>query len=86
MDIGASAHDLALIVDKLTQYLDSPRFANLHVELVGTGIRKDGDWWYVPVRRTEQTPRTYEYYDLLASVEQEIEDQDHINVMLVPSA
>ncbi len=42
-------------------------------------------WWYVPVRFNSQEPRTYEYYDTLTDIEDEIAAKEHLQVLFVPA-
>jgi hypothetical protein len=78
-----SEHEVMELVKRKLADHDSDR---LHIEVLD-GIRQDGAWWHIPVRpKDAERPRTYEYYDILSSVEEEITEDEHINVLLVPSA
>ena len=57
-----------------------------NIELLDAQVRQEDDWWYVPVRPGNQTRRGVEYYDILAEVEGELQDELHLNVLLVPTA
>ena len=57
----------------------------LQLEVLAQAVRREDDWWYVPVRSNSALPRTYEYYDILAEVEEEITETEHLEVLLVPS-
>jgi len=54
------------------------------VQVLKDDIRLDDDWWYVPVRPDQETQRTIQYYDLLAEVEEELQDKEKLNILLVP--
>lgn len=44
----------------------------------------DGDWWFVPVSYQEDPSNMYIYYDAFARIEEELEDSEHVSVLLVP--
>ncbi len=48
-------------------------------------INREDNWWYVPVRLNAQEPRTFEYYDMLVEIEDEIAQQERLRVLLVPA-
>ncbi len=78
-----SEQDITQLVRAQLLLHDSER---LHIEVLADGVRKDGDWWHVPVRPTTDAPRTYEYYDRLSEVEDELTESKHVRVLLVPAA
>ena len=55
------------------------------LEIVREDIRQDNDWWYVPVRLKEANRVTYSYYGLLAEMEGELDEEQGLNVLLVPA-
>jgi hypothetical protein len=73
------------IVDLVRSYLLRHQNNGLSIDILEQSVRHDGNWWYVPVRPNVE-PRTYQYYDILADVETEIVDNEHINILLVPSS
>ena len=74
------------IADIVRKYLRERQFSGMTLEVLDKAVRQDGEWWFVPVRPTEQLPKTYYYYDELASLEEEMRDKEHVEVLLVPSA
>lgn len=54
------------------------------IEVVRGGVRRQDDYWYVPVRPSAQPPRMYEYYEVLAEVEATLEEEEQLQVFLVP--
>lgn len=56
------------------------------MEIVEQGVREDDDWWYVPVHPSSQGAITYHYYGVLTDIEGELKANDHLDVLLVPSA
>jgi hypothetical protein len=46
--------------------------------------RRDG-YWYVTIRPSAQPPKMYEYYEALAEVESALEENEQLQVVLVPT-
>jgi hypothetical protein len=52
---------------------------------VGPGpIQRQNDHWYVPVLPSREPPRMFEYYEALAEVEATLEEEEQLQVLLVP--
>ena len=56
------------------------------IEVLADLIRREDEWWYVPVRPGNEARRTIQYYDILSEVEAELQDEEQLNVLLVPTA
>jgi len=69
---------------KVEQSLAHHQRPGWRVQVLKDDIRLDDAWWYVPVRPDVETQRTIQYYDLLAEVEEELQDEDNLNILLVP--
>jgi hypothetical protein len=80
---GAAQPDVPALVRR---YLREHQPTNVRIELVEGEIRREQDWWYVPVRPAQGSPKTFEYYTLLSEIEGDLEEKEHLNVMLVPAA
>jgi hypothetical protein len=53
---------------------------------IGPGpIRRQEEYWYVPVMPSVEPPKTFEYYEALAEVEGALEEREQIHVLLVPT-
>ena len=53
---------------------------------IGPGpIRRQDEYWYVPVLPSEEPPQTFEYYEALAAVESTLEEGENVQVLLVPT-
>lgn len=74
------------IIQRVNHYLQPHQSAEMTIEIVEKAVRADGDWWYVPIRPTTRDPITYNYYGVLADIEGEIKQNEHVDVLLVPSA
>jgi hypothetical protein len=70
------------LVELVQSHLDNA--PPLAVKVVPEGVRQDGDWWTVPVRAAEEPKRQWRYYEFLAGIESELEEEDGVNVLLVP--
>jgi hypothetical protein len=77
-----SEHDVVRLVRESLQ-VHHP--TNITIDVIENGISQRNGSWYVPVRPSSQPPKTFEYYESLAEVESEIEENQNINVLLVPS-
>jgi hypothetical protein len=73
------------IVNLVRRYLQDHQPAGIALEVLEPSVHKDGDWWYVPVRPCQQLPKTYQYYEELTDIEDELKDKEHIDVLLVPA-
>ena len=77
-----TGHEVAELV---REGLSRQRNGGIRIDVIEEGVRQDGDWWHVPVKPENEPPRTYAYYDTLATVEEEITESNHLNILLVPS-
>jgi hypothetical protein len=51
------------------------------------GIRLDGEWYYVIVQPVAEPRSSYDYYNALSEIEEEIEhdlEPEGVNVLIVP--
>ena len=62
-----------------------PKAAQWDIEIVKDSLRQEDDWWYLAVR-PKKNVRTNDYYELLADVESELQDEKNLNILLVPAA
>ena len=74
------------IIQRVNYYLGLHQSAEMTIEVVERLVRADGDWWYVPVRPTTHNPITYSYFGVLTDIEGELKQNDHYDVLLVPTA
>jgi hypothetical protein len=73
------------IAGVVRRHAASARFADRGLQVDEAGIRRDGAWWYVPVRPERPFPRTDQYYAVLADLEEEMDEQEEgLNILLVP--
>lgn len=74
------------VVEIVGRYLKNRHPGGVTLEALFEGIRHEQDWWYVPVRPSQEPARRYEYYEALSDVETELEDAEHLTVLLLPVA
>lgn len=76
----------AEVIQRVSHYLEPHQSAEMTIEIVERLVRTDGDWWYVPVHPTTHNPITYSYFGVLTDIEGELKQNEHLDVLLVPSA
>jgi len=72
---------LALVREQLTKHHPG----GVTLDIGGGSVRRQDEYWYVPVRPSAQPPKMYEYYEALADVEATLEDHEGVQVFLVPT-
>ena len=73
------------IVARVRPYLERNPIQNIVPQIIEDALHLEEGWWYIPVRFSSQEPRTYEYYDRLTEIEDEIAAQEHLQVLFVPA-
>ena len=58
----------------------TPGDVTLHV--VDADVRKIDTWWHVPVRPNRWPKRMFELYEVLAEVEDDMQEREHLNILL----
>ena len=71
------------IKELVGNYLELHQPSNYRLNIVG--MRRDGEYYYVVVQPSRDDIRSYDYYNILAEVEDEIELHEKVNVLLVPA-
>ena len=49
-------------------------------------VRQDADYWYVPILPNRNIENKNVFYDVLNQIEDELEQEYHVQMMLVPVA
>lgn len=57
-----------------------PGGVTLHV--VDEDVYKVDDWWRVPIRPSRWPKRMFEFYEVLAELEDELQEQEHLNILM----
>lgn len=74
---------ISLVEEHLSRH--QPR--DYKIEVVPGTARQDDGWWYIAVQPDKENIPRYDYYNVLAIVEREIQDRDEtFNTLLVPAA
>ena len=73
------------IIKLVKKYLLNHQIPENPIEVLDEYVRKQGDWWYVPVKPNHRIPKTYQYYEELTNVEMDIKEHEQVDVMLVPA-
>ena len=71
------------VKDVVSQYLAPHQPSGYQLRI--TGVKQDGDYYYVVVQPSRDDIRSYDYYNLLAETENDIEEKENLNIMLVPA-
>ena len=69
-----------------TEALKKYTYADLGAELIVNSkeVRKDDDWWYIPVHPSKELKRIFPYYDVLAMATEELESHK-LKVQFIPA-
>jgi hypothetical protein len=73
------------VVTLAEKYLAPHQPANYRLKVLRDGVRRDDDWWYVVVQPDRDDVYSYEYYGRLAEAELDLEEAEHLHVLLVPT-
>ena len=73
------------VIQRVRPYLERNPVENTVPEILEEALHLEEDWWYVPIRIAPGTTQTYQYYDLLTDIEDEIKEREHLKVMFVPA-
>jgi len=72
---------LAALVEK---YLEPHQPPDYRLKVLREGMRRDDDWWYVVVQPDKENVRSYDYYGRLTEAELDLQEAEHLSVLLVP--
>ncbi len=72
-----------LVQDRLNKAGDHGSQVRVLADEVRPGT-DESEWWYVPVSYQQDPYSLYMFYEVFAKVEEELEEHDHISVLLVP--
>ena len=81
------AHSKEHVAKLVEQYLRKNPANGSAVEVVADDVRladSADEWWWVPVSFDGDPHKRYVYSMLLADIEEQIEEKEHLNVLLVP--
>jgi hypothetical protein len=81
----ATWQDEQTIAQVVRDYIRDRHPDGVTLDVVDEGVHKIDYWWRVPVRPSAEPPHTFEYYDALAEVEGQIQEDKQLNILLVPA-
>lgn len=73
------------VAQTVRTHLQGSRPGGATLDVIESDIRKIDGWWRVPVRPSQEPKHTFEYYDALAQIEEEISEKTRLKVLLVPA-
>jgi uncharacterized protein (DUF433 family) len=76
--------DRARIAELVREQLARQDLDGITIEVQPDRVRRQDEYWYVPVLPSRQPPKMYAYYEVLAEVEATIEENEELQVFLVP--
>lgn len=72
------------VAELVRQQLAGRHPSGLTIEVVEDKVLKIDTWWQVPVRPDVWPEKTFEYYDTLAEVEENLMETHQLNILLSP--
>ncbi len=66
------------------KYLDANPLGDITFSVLRDEVQQERYSWGVPVRPSRQPQTMYAYYEVLAEVETQIEEREHISILFVP--
>ncbi len=66
------------------KYLEKQRLGDITFSVLEEEVRRERYAWYVPVLPSRQPEKMFAYYEVLAEVETEIDEKEHLNVLFMP--
>jgi hypothetical protein len=78
-----SDHDQQKVADAVRRHLPNGRLGGITLEVIESGIRNEGHWWYVPLRPSAWPEKLFEYYEALADLEETLDQEEQLKVFLV---
>ena len=73
------------ILETVRRHVRERKVAGASLEVLDQPLKREGDWWYVPIRPTQEFPRDHEYYEELLRIEEEIKRDEQLDILLIPA-
>ena len=73
------------VLDLIESYLQPHQPLDYRLNVSREGVRQDGNWWYVVVQPDRDDVRSLDYSAIMSQTEDELEEKEHLKVLLVPS-
>ena len=81
----ARAAETAEVAGVVRDYLTRTPYDGLSIEVLDKKVRRINGWWYVPVQPSSNVDRVTPYYEYLAEIEEQIDEERQLNILLVPT-
>jgi hypothetical protein len=72
------------VIELVREQLRHQHPGGVTLDVAPEGIRRQDEYWYIPVLPSRQPPKMYEYYEALAEVEATLEENEQLQIWLVP--
>lgn len=70
------------VAEKVRQELRGVEVSGITLQVEDADVYKIDDWWRVPVRPSRWPKRMFELYEVLAEVEDNLQEREHLNILL----
>ena len=74
------------VVEQVNRCLSTVQLTGATMMVVPEAVRREDDWWYVPVRPSVEPAKRLEYYEALAEIESRLQEQLELRIVLIPVA
>ena len=85
MSVVSEKSEAEIVMEAVQKRLRHRHPDGANLEVLPQGVRREQDWWYIPVRPDKEPARDWEYFEALAEVETEMLTQENILVLMVPA-
>jgi hypothetical protein len=75
----------AEVLDLVERTLEPHQPDSYRLNVIRSGVEHNGNWWYVTVLPDKPDVSAYDYGRIVAQAEDEIENQAHVKVLLLPT-
>ena len=73
------------LIGKLRTLLGAGNLRPFDLEVFEEGVRREGEWWYVPISPQKDNVRTFDYAPLLNEIEERFE-LEGTKLLLIPAS
>ncbi|MEW6250138.1 MAG: hypothetical protein AB1716_05795 [Planctomycetota bacterium] len=74
----------ARIIEMVRKYLAAHQPKDYELVIDEQSVQQDDDWYYVLVEPSREDVRSYDYSARLAEAELDLQEQEKVNILLVP--
>ena len=70
------------VARKVRERLKDVSVTGITMEVGEENIHKVDNWWRVPIRPSRWPKKMFEFYEVLAEVENDLQEKEHLDVLL----